>query len=312
MVQAKPPFLVVHTNAAYCRLTGLDSHLVVGKSICELLSIDKNSRGLNLNAEETQDSGNECITDNAKNGLSKSSLKNVTLEQLIVKSGFGQIFTVQAHRRLLHQMVGRKVTVISKNDNYLEISTDNVTGSGGEASNHGTSLASTCSGIDGDREPFPCQISIAPITSAVALNHAIDRETAFSLHSLQNCKRAKHHHDSAEEQLETDDAAQRVGRSVTKAASVPSHRKGNQTLQMVTHYVIQLHPHGVESYEGSMESISSNSASVEARLLGLSKEQLQQQRDAANVDPVEGGMLDVDDTISEATAGTKEPVAAIG
>ena len=283
--------------------------MAVGKSIRELLSIDKNSRGLHLNAEETQDSDNEGITDNAKNELSKS-FKNATLEQLIVKSGCGHIFTVHAHRRLLHEMVGRKVTVINKNGNGLEISTDSVPGRGGEESNNGTSLASTCSGIDGDREPFSCQISIAPIASAVGLvNHGVDGEAVFSFH---NSKRAKHHHDSAAEQLEAHDVTQRGGTSVTKAASVPSNRKGNQTLQMVTHYVIQLHPHGVESYEGSMESISSNSASVEARLLGLAKEQLEQQRNATNVDLGGDGMLEVDDTVSEATAGTREPVAAVG
>lgn len=38
-MQASPPFLVVHTNAAYSRLTGIDSHAVVGKSITCLISL---------------------------------------------------------------------------------------------------------------------------------------------------------------------------------------------------------------------------------------------------------------------------------
>ena len=39
VVSANPPFLVVHTNAAYCRLSGIDSHAVIGKPISTLLSI---------------------------------------------------------------------------------------------------------------------------------------------------------------------------------------------------------------------------------------------------------------------------------
>lgn len=39
MVKATPPFLVVYTNAAYCRLSGIDAHTVVGKPISSLLSM---------------------------------------------------------------------------------------------------------------------------------------------------------------------------------------------------------------------------------------------------------------------------------
>lgn len=39
VIQAGPPFLVVHTNAAYTRLTGIDAHAAVGKSVSALLSV---------------------------------------------------------------------------------------------------------------------------------------------------------------------------------------------------------------------------------------------------------------------------------
>jgi hypothetical protein len=39
VIQGTPPFLVVHMNAACCRLTGIDAHLLVGKPISALLSI---------------------------------------------------------------------------------------------------------------------------------------------------------------------------------------------------------------------------------------------------------------------------------
>jgi hypothetical protein len=39
VIQAGPPFLLVHTNAAYTRLTGIDAHAAVGKPVSTLLSI---------------------------------------------------------------------------------------------------------------------------------------------------------------------------------------------------------------------------------------------------------------------------------
>ena len=39
MIQGTPPFLIVHMNAACCRLTGIDAHLLVGKPISVFLSI---------------------------------------------------------------------------------------------------------------------------------------------------------------------------------------------------------------------------------------------------------------------------------
>ncbi len=39
VIQGTPPFLIVHMNAACCRLTGIDAHLLVGKPISVFLSI---------------------------------------------------------------------------------------------------------------------------------------------------------------------------------------------------------------------------------------------------------------------------------
>lgn len=39
MCSATPPFVVIHTNAAFCRLSNIDSHTVVGKPISNILSI---------------------------------------------------------------------------------------------------------------------------------------------------------------------------------------------------------------------------------------------------------------------------------
>ena len=39
VIQGTPPFLIVHMNAACCRLTGIDAHFLVGKPLSALLSI---------------------------------------------------------------------------------------------------------------------------------------------------------------------------------------------------------------------------------------------------------------------------------
>ncbi|CAB9509086.1 expressed unknown protein [Seminavis robusta] len=43
VIQAGPPFLVVHTNAAYTRLTGIDAHAAVGKPVSTLLAVQEPS-----------------------------------------------------------------------------------------------------------------------------------------------------------------------------------------------------------------------------------------------------------------------------
>lgn len=75
VVSATPPFLVVHTNAAYCRLSGIDSHAVVGKPISILLSIPD----LQTLAEVTQNHQRQQETTEEAPGLESAihrSLQN--------------------------------------------------------------------------------------------------------------------------------------------------------------------------------------------------------------------------------------------
>jgi len=316
IVQGTPPFLVVHTNAAYCRLTGIDSHRVVGKPIKELLSIDQNNKTAPRPSEEhpLEGSGDDRASDvQQRNETTKKPSKDITLEQLVAASGFGHTHHVHAHRKLLHQMVGKNVTVINTRNG--SDSPDISPKRGGEESNS-TSL--TTSGDDGQgRQPFSCRISIAPIVTPVtAMNSSalvVDRESEVE---FQRGKRAKHHHDATESQEQQESRQRSSGKSNLGGVSANHNRKAFQPLQMATHFVIQLQPQGVDANEGSMESISSNSASVEARLLGLSREQVQRQRDAVNVAaaPQLGAdeeSVEEEESLSETTA-TKEPVATIG
>lgn len=298
IVQGTPPFLVVHTNAAYCRLTGIDSHTIVGKPVKALLSIDKNDKITQPSDEQPPERGGDDSTSvQQRNRTTKKPSEDVTLEQLIATSGFGHSHNVQAHRKLLHQMVGKNVTVFNNNNGSEPPA--GTSRRDGEESNK-TSLSS--SSDDGqERQPFPCRISIAPIVSPMtAINNSalvVDREAEVP---FQKGKRAKHHHGATEQQA--------------TGILANHHRKAFQPLQMVTHFVIQLQPQGAEANEGSMESLSSNSASVEARLLGLSQEQVKRQRDAVNVAAPqrEAEEETVEEESTTETSSTKEPVATIG
>jgi len=327
VVQGSPPFLVVHTNAAYTRLTGIDSHLIIGKPIKELISIDKS------NLEDVPppvDLGTTEADGHTQGETATRSLpKDVTLDQLVVTSGFGHINTVQVHTKLLHQMVGKNVTVTINNsgDAAPSAAGDGSLKRDNEESN--ASSAGSCGGAMTDRRPVTCLISIAPIVSpSNATNSSVlvvDREAEVA---YQKVKRIRHHHGASAipaaaaspppppggEEKEQQDTKQR---SKSLPGEVPAnnhHRKALLPLQLVTHFVIQLQSQGFNANEGSMESLSSNSASVEARLLGLSKEQVQQQRNAVNAHALhplaEGEMLE-EESMSENTT-TKEPVATIG
>jgi hypothetical protein len=181
-------------------------------------------------------------------------------------------------------MVGRDVKVITDGPSAAEARRDE------ESS--GTSTSS----YDVQSCVIACRTSIAPIVSS-PISVVTDREAELQ----QTIKRAKYHHDS-----------QRKSTSVDSSSA--GHAKYSP-LQLVTHYVIQLQPHGESTAKvGSMESLSSNSSSVEARLLGLTKQEVEIQR-AAVAPPLEGAdaggepsSLAGEESTSEATI----PVAAVG
>ena len=59
VIQAGPPFLLVHTNAAYTRLTGIDAHAAVGKPVSALLSLLGPGNTLSSSAINADLEGNE-------------------------------------------------------------------------------------------------------------------------------------------------------------------------------------------------------------------------------------------------------------
>ena len=127
VIQGTPPFLVVHTNAAYCRWTGNDAHNVVGKPIAMLLSLPDKTANAAVAAAAAADSvtGSQQRNDHLSLQGSAASRagqpplppsplsarqdpRELCLERLVAASGFGRLQLIQVDSKQ-HQMVGRSV-----------------------------------------------------------------------------------------------------------------------------------------------------------------------------------------------------------
>jgi hypothetical protein len=265
--------VVIHANAAFVRLTGIDSHLVVGKPISELLII-------RMNASERLDDTQQPDEQRHHGDTSFQRARNrgrneIGLERLVASSGFGQYHEVQV-RTKQHHMIGRNVTVVNEGQSTQNLMTAWSDGS-----------------IDFDEQVFvQCKASIAPIVSATS-----SLDYPFGTKTDKDGKRQKNFHHHVSDQS--------------------SYRRF-LPLQLVTHYVIQLQPLDEAcERQDSVDSLSSNShsiESVEAKLLGLSKDELHRQRAATSLieeDNQQEVRQDEDISTAESSA-TKLPVAAVG
>lgn len=209
--------------------------------------------------------------------------KEMSLERLIATCGFGRIGIVHVNAKP-HQIVGRNVTVMEVNG----IAAGQSPARRDEDSN-GTSLTSSCK--EEQYQSLPCRVSIAPIVSSdnsLSIGAPIHKET--DPHHIE--KRAKHHH----------------GTEQSTPVNSETHKKYSP-LQLVSHFVIQLQPQseGLDKND-SLESLSLNSTSVEAQLLGLSKDGLRNQQEV--VAPLQGSAASEGST--SVRSDSKELIAAIG
>jgi hypothetical protein len=310
VVQSIPPFAVVHTNAAYCRLTGLDSHKVVGKPVRTLLSLPDGTevQASQDEVSETADATSEQVvtsTAGSRPMSSKPSRQVSSVERLVVSSGLGHLHSIIVHTRP-HHMLGKNISffqdVVPLGAPASEI---------GRSGNQILGAGSSGTGLTGSHEGQPiihCTASIAPVVStSTGLDTMIvsDRE-GHSTHP--KAKRRKVY--------SNDQDAHR--KSPASKDPVHAHRMRHAPHQTITHYVIQLQHQELPAGKPESEaSLSSNSTSVEARLLGLSKSELLGHRKA-----VQSGkcaqdesevMADNDaaDSQSQST-GTEEPISAVG
>ena len=215
--------------------------------------------------------------------------RETLLERTIAASGFGRIQFVEAIAQP-HQMLGRNVTIVKGNaDEYA-------------AKDEGSNTTSLSSSDEGKPRLISCRTSISPIVSAHDANEQRNGEHDACVE--HKAKRHKHQ-DLTDKDLHASGVSSRD----------PSQHRRHQSRQPVTHYVIQLAPseaNGRTAQNGSLDSISSNSTSVAARLTGVSKATLRQQRSAVDVpqmavqaelQPANGAATDSSDV---------DPVSAIG
>jgi hypothetical protein len=282
VVQGTPPFLIVHKNAACCRLTGIDAHFSVGKHISALLSIpfisiegEENNEmrpadipyatGTTTSDAAAAEMETHCRSMTASDD--NNDKKQLSIDRLIMTSGCCDHFhVVHVCTKLPCPMVGRNVTVqhhnTSKNKDHqmMDHSTetnrdDKVDGQIQNGDEDGTSLTSK---LDRDyisvgpekQAKMVCRISIAPIVLSK------DMIVSGTTDMHDPLKRIKHQHPSPN----FPDSEHTQHQEQGKVMKLP----------IITHYVIQFQPYDdeVRTNGGSMESIFS-SHSVEARYRGV-------------------------------------------
>ena len=305
VIQAGPPFLVVHTNAAYTRLTGIDAHAAVGKPVSALLSVqgpDRLSSSMNpdagavggqqpteataqqqiLGAYEIQavmdaDANNgqrlgQSLAEAEEAGRARAAetSANVNLERLVAACGFGKFHLLHARARP-HHMVGRNVTFVTKAGVAAALPPANgSTATNMRTQDDGSSAASHTSNFEGPFDFVKCRSSISPIISDTN-DAATVTDNNQESHNHKN-KRRKHHHNNADQQVGHHARRSQWGKDSTMPKRIH---------EGITHYAIQLELFDDSKGLNDKGSMSSSATSVEANLLGLTKEGLRQQRQAA-------------------------------
>ena len=281
VVKSSPSLTVIYANAAYIRLSGIDSHSAVGNHITSFLSLPsqqlskpdyaekkpspENStvkvnqaekfQGTTDHNEIATDSKNHFAVEAAGRARAVASIDdNITdeLEKLIVASGYGKLIKVNV-RCKPHNMLGCNVKVFKS---MVSMKRNQ------EAGSDGSSLTSS---FDGPYDFVACTMTISPVVSSPDIymtntqvttkerkgenhqNKARRNEKETEVHQ-QKSKRRKHHHTMNE---------------------IIHNRKR----QVISHFVIQLKPHEGDPKHDDAErgSHSTLSSGVEAGVLGSTK-----------------------------------------
>jgi hypothetical protein len=335
VVQATPPFLVVHANAAYSALTGIDSHSIIGKPVRRVLQIPEAKDRIffaEVNNEGSQ-SGQSSMTNS--NVLSRqpgaasdaeaqhleemnnvldqaaavgqgralsSEIMDMNVERIIAASGFGHINIMNAVSKP-HQMLGRNVMFLKPADASEERPTEVPYVGARESSEVGSQEGSSSvqSSTDAPVHVISCRMSVSPVVSSTS----VADQLAVVTDQEKSGKRRKHHH-------------------------YYHHYRRHPRNNLVTHYVIQLEKAVASSPTTkpprSQESVSSNSKSNSTRgkqqaaaatavaaaaAAAAAAEAEQAQAHDHNMEAEEEEDEAGDDDASEAT-DPKQPVSTIG
>jgi len=334
VVSATPPFLVIHTNAAYCRLSGIDSHAVVGKPISNLLTMPdlqtlaevsqvhqrheekyEETPGLDSAAGvllenydsnldfhdslfQTESRERQGLTAAEAPGRARAAASQEdSVERLIATSGFGRWGIINLNAKPL---LGQNFSILTSPGTLQSKSRE-------EGSN-GSSITSNC---DGTYRNITCSIGVSPVVSSPEAFAVVTDKDQESHHHKP--KRRKHHQSDPPNQ--TSPHHQQPRRNFLHR-EVSIHRKRH----LITHYVIQLEPlEGGTRKLGSLESQSSTSTTVEAQMLGVTKSELRLQRgrglaeSASRMVGNEPALEESDDDVMDSeSSNPHEAVTAVG
>lgn len=149
LVQALPPFLAVHTNAAFTNLCGIQSSTIIGRPVATIISLPSNKEGEssgsdNTNSREESDKMSSLSGSADGNGRNRSSMamagegdaaaaagqntqnppspsSGFRIDRLIVARGYGHIHNVELechstpHTPHAHAIEGSEVKFIEGN-----------------------------------------------------------------------------------------------------------------------------------------------------------------------------------------------------
>jgi hypothetical protein len=307
VVKADPPFLVVYTNAAYCRLCGIDSHKVVGKPIASLLAIpdqydlsqlgiDKEDRPLTnsmevppapesdkmsaatLNREvdtSTLPSADNLVAAEAAAGRARAATTKddntgMGLERLVTASGFSRLHVIKV-RSQPHHMVGRNVKILKAKHPVKRSQEDG---------SHGSSISSL---YDGPYHFAACSMSISPVVSSPEVyNAAVVTDSGKADSHSHKHKRnieqehADQHQHKSKRRKHSHHHNHQYGdhfphsHDLERTNAAPNEPPLSQRKRrLVSHYVIQLEPFDGHSLKfGGLESQSSASTAGDAEFNG--------------------------------------------
>jgi hypothetical protein len=310
VVKAGPPFLVVYTNAAYCRLSGIDSHNAVGKPITILLDIPSHDEAPQINflkgrpaledapvnaaksAENEMKDGDDKIgspqnnlgangteshvaaeaAGRARAEASKEDNTELGLERLIAASGFGRVHMIYV-RAKPHHMVGRNVKVLQSSVTPKRSQ---------EEGSNGSSISSS---YEGPYHFVACTMTISPVVSspeAYSVAAVVTDKEKGGDHQHHKSKRSDKDQESCHQHKAKRRKHHHHHQHGDNLLQHHPHRQDHsfdQKRQLISHYVIQLEAIDGDSRKiGTMASQSSASTAVEANMLGMTKTEVRQQR----------------------------------
>lgn len=99
IVQAIPPLLVVHTNGAFTRLTGVDSHEVTGRSVSSMFVLPHPAtRSYQDRPQESEQQSHQAAAAAGRARAQDDSF-GLNVERLVVANGFGQYHAIDVNAK---------------------------------------------------------------------------------------------------------------------------------------------------------------------------------------------------------------------